>query len=264
MKNQVIRERSRRTFNPALLALGSLTLGAAAMYLWDPQRGVRRRALVRDKAIHFRRQTLRSLGKVGEYMQGWLRGRVAEARSLWREEYVSDPQLHDRVRSSLGRAVSHSSSIQVEVHEGQVTLRGPVLAEEFDDLLEAVRHVRGVRDVAHRMDIYERAGDVPGLQGRGVRAGLRRRSSLGGRMMAIGGGGALVLLGLRRRGILGFLTAAAGVGVLTRAGVNRPVRRFAGIEADDTPSTCKRRSPSRLLSDTSLVFSATTRIFPTS
>lgn len=47
-----------------------------------------------------------------------------------------------RVRSRLGVLVGHPRSMDVAVHEGRVTLRGPVLAEEVDRPLAGVARVR--------------------------------------------------------------------------------------------------------------------------
>ena len=47
---------------PAAALLGGIGIGAALMYLLDPDRGRRRRALVRDKAVHFARVSGDRLG----------------------------------------------------------------------------------------------------------------------------------------------------------------------------------------------------------
>ena len=60
---------------------------------------------------------------------------------------VADDVLAERVRARLGHNVSHAS-IEVQVAQGEVTLRGPVLDAEVDGLLRAVRAVPGVRGVA--------------------------------------------------------------------------------------------------------------------
>ncbi len=44
-----------------LALLGGLGIGALIMYLLDPQGGNRRRALIRDKAVKFNRQTREAL-----------------------------------------------------------------------------------------------------------------------------------------------------------------------------------------------------------
>jgi hypothetical protein len=62
--------------------LGVLGAGALAMYLFDPVSGNRRRALLRDKLVHYRKEA-------GEYAEGTAKdlsnrahGLVAEARGV--------------------------------------------------------------------------------------------------------------------------------------------------------------------------------------
>ncbi|MGH7797193.1 MAG: BON domain-containing protein [Candidatus Binatia bacterium] len=55
------------------------------------------------------------------------------------------------MRSKLGFLVRQLPSVQVDVEDGLVTLRGPVLADEFEQLVSGVRAVRGVDDVDNQL-----------------------------------------------------------------------------------------------------------------
>jgi len=59
-------------------------LGAGLMYLLDPDRGRRRRALVRDKAVHLARVTERTLEVRSREMKNRAQGFAAQIRSLLR------------------------------------------------------------------------------------------------------------------------------------------------------------------------------------
>ncbi|HVS03347.1 MAG TPA: BON domain-containing protein [Thermoanaerobaculia bacterium] len=142
-----------------------LGLGAALMYLLDPDRGTRRRALLRDQLDHARHRGGDALKAKAKHVRNVSRGAAAELASRLRGEEVDDPTLEARVREKLGRATYHPSSIEVRVAEGRVTLSGPALREEVDDLLAAVRAVRGVREVRNLLQVHTRAGQVSGLQG---------------------------------------------------------------------------------------------------
>ena len=65
-------------------------------------------------------------------------GLVAEARAVVRHEAVTDDILVQRVRSRMGRAVSHPHAVEAIAKDGRVTLRGLILAGEVKDLLSAV------------------------------------------------------------------------------------------------------------------------------
>ncbi|MEX0777158.1 MAG: BON domain-containing protein [Phycisphaeraceae bacterium] len=144
-------------------ALG-IAAGAVLMYLLDPDRGARRRAIARDKAMSVARHAGQSVRKQALYNYGKMRGLVAKAQAPFRHDSASDDLLVQRVRSAIGRSVSHAGSIAVDAHNGAVTLRGPILAEEIDDLLAAAASVLGVRAVNNQLSIHESAGNIPGLQ----------------------------------------------------------------------------------------------------
>lgn len=151
----------------ALALLGGLGVGALLMYVLDPQRGARRRALARDKANRMRHRAGEALAARSRDLRNRSRGVAAKTRSLVQKEEagVPDEVLAERVRSRIGRAVSHPGSVEVAARDGVVTVSGPVLAEEADELLTAIRDTPGVYDVEDLLEVHDEPDDVPGLQG---------------------------------------------------------------------------------------------------
>ena len=147
------------------MLLGGLGLGAALMYVLDPERGKRRRGLVRDKALKAARKAGDTLDARSRDLRNRARGVSAGLKAKTRSEEVSDAVLEERVRAEIGRSVSSPGAIDVTAFEGVVTLSGAVLAREVDDLLSAARGVRGVEEVENRLQIYETPEAVPALQG---------------------------------------------------------------------------------------------------
>ena len=224
--------------------MGVVGIGAALMYLFDPRLGARRRGVLRDKAFS-------ALAEVGDCvdctvrdMGNRLMGVAAEARHLVGSEDVADDVLVQRVRAKLGRVVSHPRAVGVRAVNGRVTLSGPVLEEEVDDLIAAVRSVRGVEGVDNALEVHANAGNVPALQGGGRREGDRldvmqenwsptTRAVVG----AVGAGVAaagLTYLGRARSAADaagGLVGAALGAGLLLRATTNLPAARLTGFAA---------------------------------
>jgi osmotically-inducible protein OsmY len=145
---------------------GLVALGAGLMYMLDPKTGRRRRAITRDKAGKYARRTAERAQALAQQAADRARGVFAEARAS-DEEWVDDQTLVARVRSELGRVVSHPGSLHVDATDGCVTLRGPVFAWEAEPALAAVENTRGVCAVEDQMTRHEQPGNVPGLQGRG-------------------------------------------------------------------------------------------------
>jgi uncharacterized membrane protein len=215
--------------------MGGLILGAGLMYLLDPDRGARRRALLRDQATHAGRKLGEGLDATARDVSNRARGKAAELRSRIERRSPDDVVLHERVRSAMGRAVSHPGAIEADVFEGRVTLIGAVLEAELDELLKSVRRVRGVTEVINELEVHQDARGVPSLQGGQPRpAG----SELSGEnwtptkrtLMGVVGG-LLTLGGVRGRGAAGPVLATLGAGVLTRAALNLPPRRLTGVGA---------------------------------
>lgn len=211
-----------------------LMLGAAAMYILDPDRGRRRRALARDKAFHFAKSLGDYADKTARDLVHRSEGLMFETWSSVRHEEVADPVLEERVRARLGRVVSHPSSIEVSALDGIVTLNGPVLEAEVDNLIHAVASVRGVRNIDNRLEVHKTRGDVPGLQGGSGRPGerwelMQANWAPATRFLVGLTGGWLALTGLRRGGFTGTPLALFGLGLLGRAGTNLETERMLGV-----------------------------------
>lgn len=219
------------------LWMGGAGTGAALQYLLDPDRGARRRALVRDRIVHLAHVTREGAGETWRDARNRSRGARAMVRSITCRG-GDDGVVEERVRAELGMLVSHPGSIEVEAREGRVTVSGPILASEVDDLLAGVKKVRGVREVENRLQIHERAEGIPGLQGGRAwgrsQAGrpelLQEHWAPAVRLAVASAGSGLVVYGFkRRRSPLGWIPGVAGVVIASRAVTNLPLRRLFGL-----------------------------------
>ena len=195
--------------------LTGLGIGVGLMYLLDPERGRRRRALVRDQLVRAGHAGGDAMGAAGRDVAHRLSGTTARLRGSLRRDRVDDDVLVERVRAQLGRLVSHPRAIDVLAADGVVTLRGPILEEEVAALLRGAGRVRGVRDVVSELEPHQEPGNVPALQGgvtpTALQPAWRRPWSPTTRLLT--GTGALL--------------AAAGVGLAARAATNPDTRRLA-------------------------------------
>ena len=66
----------------ALAILGGIGVGAALMYIFDPDDGRRRRALIRDKAVGLSNDAKRVIDKRSRDISNRAQGLVHDARSL--------------------------------------------------------------------------------------------------------------------------------------------------------------------------------------
>jgi len=161
-------------------------------------------------------------------------GRRRRTRAAMRSDTWTDDEIVvERVRSAIGRVVSHPSAIDVRVHEGRALVSGAILDDERQDLIDTVRSVRGVQDVQDYLSGYQSAEGVPALQGGGSReresdAEPRKRWPPGAQLLFGVLGGVLLLSGIRSRGVLGFLKVSGGTALLTRSLVNQPLSDIAG------------------------------------
>lgn len=143
----------------------ALLSGVGLMYLFDPQEGKRRRALLRDQWVKFQNQAQSTAEATQKQLENRAQGMTAETRSRLENTPVSDETLVARVRSELGRVVSHPGAVDVSARGGRVTLRGNILADEVSRVMQAVRMVQGVTNVDNQLRIYQAPENMPDLQG---------------------------------------------------------------------------------------------------
>jgi uncharacterized membrane protein len=221
---------------PVLLAAG---VGAAAMYLFDPARGRRRRRILGDKVRHAAHVAADTAATTSRDLANHARGLAAATQRPFTPAQADDAVIHDRVRAELGRIVSHPGAIEVAVDQGRVALNGPVLTDEADALVECVSKVRGVADVADNLVRHDSAGSVPGLQGTprvpARRFELQQENWTPAARLLVGlAGGYLIARASRpqnRESLLNAVIGLAGAGLLTRATTNLPFDRLVGIGA---------------------------------
>ncbi|HZS68935.1 MAG TPA: BON domain-containing protein [Burkholderiales bacterium] len=68
-----------------------------------------------------------------------------------RREMVPDDVLVTRVRFALDKVLAQPGSVNIEVHDGRVTLTGPVASAELGKLQRTLRGMPGVRGLACRL-----------------------------------------------------------------------------------------------------------------
>src|SRR5438105_989384 len=116
--------------------LGTAGLGAGLLFLFDPDMGKRRRAILRDKIDSLMRLTVWAADKTSRDVKNRLFGTVQSTKSRFTTDIpVSDDVLVERVRAQMGRAVSHPHAVYVTAKNGRVTLTGEILSGELNGLL---------------------------------------------------------------------------------------------------------------------------------
>ena len=184
------------------MALGALCmgLGAGLMYVLDPTRGRTRRTRMTEKASSIYNSSTDAVSRTGRHLMNQASGIAASSstKSNWEQDDVPDDKLVARIKSKMGRYVSHPSAVDVTARNGHVTLNGPILADETRSLIDCVNGVPGVRSVESRLDVHDFAGTHPSLQGgrdlSKYKSGARGASTAG--VLALAGTGAL-LYGMR-------------------------------------------------------------------
>lgn len=209
------------------LAYG-LAFGLAAMYLYDPDRGRSRRKLLADYGrmkAHRKSEALRVMTRdLNNRLEG-LRSEMSGA--LNHEDFVDDAVLCERVKTDLGRVISHAHAVHVTSETGKVTLLGDILAKEVQDAVRCARGVHGVHSVANELSVHHSAEGIPALQG-GMAPNhtLRMNPTACLAMCALGAG--MCLRGIVRGGWTGGLMSFMGVSLIGK-GFADTEQRFSPI-----------------------------------
>jgi hypothetical protein len=208
--------------NKATIALAGVGVGAGLMYFADPQEGRRRRARLGDAVAHTVHTVEGTAGTVSRDAEHRVVGLAARAlESLIEQPVPTDEVLAARVRTRVGRLVSHPGAVDVIAKSGRVTLSGPVFEAEVEQLITGVRDVAGVTGVDNHLEPHADAGNISALQGPGplyldtTKAWVRWTPTT--RVMAGAAGLALMAIASRRRTLRNTAVGLAGFELLEQA-----------------------------------------------
>jgi osmotically-inducible protein OsmY len=153
-KSEVEQTRGRRWSGRECWIAGSsiaagAALGLAMMYLFDPDRGKRRRTEMLDRTGKKIRRVRRDVsGKVEDVLRRGT-GAIRDATSGlgFCQESVADDILRERVRSRLGHLMDHADQVETQVRDGIVTLQGMLLSGDRSSLIRDLERIPGVRGI---------------------------------------------------------------------------------------------------------------------
>ena len=137
--------------------LGLLGLGAALTYFLDPNQGVRRRNMARDRLLGFLRRGARRGQQVGQGAASQAQAVTQKATHLKEEPKgpIDDVTLVRKVETEIFRDEEvPKGQININAENGKIVLRGEVgQPEMITDLEQRARSVQGVEDVENLLHL---------------------------------------------------------------------------------------------------------------
>jgi uncharacterized membrane protein/CBS domain-containing protein len=223
--------------NRSIRLLGALGIGAGLMYILDPDKGRRRRAILRDRALKTSNEAAKKINKRSADLKNRFQGAWFETEKIFERQTPTDEKLEAKIRTRLGRLASHPHAIKTTVENGKLNLSGQILADEEALLLRSVAALRGVREIENKLERYESAEHISSLQGenrvrRRILARKTEKWATGARILAAAAGASLVAFGAKKRNGATSLAATAGTALLTRAAVNKPLTNLIRSNGD--------------------------------
>lgn len=211
-------------------AMAGAGMGAAVMYYLDPDGGRSRRAKLRDKLVRLGHSLARAMSRQLRHAGNRSAGLAANARTALRgQRPAADDALEGRLRSRIGRVVTHPRAIHVSAENGRVTMWGHVLRSELSDLLAAVEDTNGVRHVANEVEVHDTEEGFPDLRGGAVdHEPAATAWTPGMRLLAGATGGGLAIYSLKKRDSVAVAAGLVGLGLMARASTNRELAKMVG------------------------------------
>lgn len=234
---------------PELGILAGIAVGAGLAYFGDPYRGRRRRAHARDKVTHLTHAAEKAIDRSFRDLTNRAHGLFAEAIDTVIPSRVPDEILLDRVRTRLGRLVSHPGALNVRVAGSHVIVCGDVLTDEAPRLLAGLRSMNGVRDVIDELRLHDEPGTCPALQGKHVVQEEECACLTGpwtpATRAVLGAAGIGMLLGgvfsySKKRRCVGTMMGLAGSGMLVRSITNVGPLEGMGLDPTATGITLQK------------------------
>jgi hypothetical protein len=229
-----------------------ICIGAIGAYYLDSDAGRGRRIKAQAKLSKLTRGSLWTLSSASHDINHRLLGFWHKLNNQPDYGPVIDEVLVSRVRSRIGRVVSHPHSIKVSAHEGVIALSGPIVANEVLPLIICASRAHGVKKVENFLEVYKDAGNIPALQG-GSRLQTRKVSRYHSTPRLVGDGVVFGLLSFMffglARGRLGVSTAAAASLWGFVKGLPHPEHYSRSLKRKQTSA----KSPTSLLHDLTFV-----------
>ena len=226
---------SKQTRNLQVGPIAGIGVGSFLMYFLDPQRGARRRARVVEQSLHSLHKTETLFDKA--YRDTINRGQGLLAKGsgyLKSKKEVDDTVLVARIRSKMGRYISHPHAIEVKTNQGEVTLKGLALESEVQQFLMALQHLSGVKKVNNQLEVHKPEENLPSLQGGTLRTGekfdlFQTQWAPATRVFAGAVGSAFLTYGYKRGGFFGGLVGILGTSLSARSITNQDIFHLFGI-----------------------------------
>lgn len=209
--------------------LNGLGLGLAAMYFFDPARGRYRQSLVRGQLNRCLNNAEHFIGVGWRDLRNRSAGLMAEMQHTGNQD-TDDQTLESRVRSKLGRIVSHPRAIEVTAQNGNVCLSGPILASEAEAAVQCAEQVPGVHSVECRLDCQESSEGISNLPGRRSTGTLNMTPAT--QLLLASAATAIIGLTCARRAPLTFLVGSAAM--LAFAGEQHAMQRQQRLASRQT------------------------------
>jgi osmotically-inducible protein OsmY len=145
-----------------LVTAASMGVGAGLFYLFDADKGKRRRAVAQKRAARVLLSSERAIEKISREVGTRARGLVTEVAVARKKavdnEVVAADALLNRVRSETWHAVSNPGAIRVTTTQGRVKLVGSVPKHELPQLLARVASVPGVTEMQNWLKVQPAKG----------------------------------------------------------------------------------------------------------
>lgn len=132
-----------------LRLLTSIGLGAALMYLFDPERGKARRAQLGDRVKSTAAEAEHSAEKLAKNVRNRAAGMKAKMSKT--EAAADDEILVARIRSALGHVIDHADRVEVSASLGYVTLRGELAEADIEKAVDSAESIDGVIEVDNQL-----------------------------------------------------------------------------------------------------------------
>jgi uncharacterized membrane protein len=203
---------------PTFAALGGLGVTAATVYLFDPEHGRKRRTALAKTGRRFVSAVEEEAARSWKDTAHQLQGVIARVSRL-RDETASDETITERIRSRMGRVVSHPHRIKVASDHGVVTLWGAILKSEVNELLHTVKRVPGVDDVQNHLEVTESEEFALGTDAKEKFMSWSPTK----RLLASTAGIAMAVYGLKKKNSFGKMMSLLGVGLIARSSMKKSV-----------------------------------------